>query len=275
MKSSPLRRALLAALLVVGLLLLVPIMLDAFARQMLYPAPPIRVPSPSAPLEELAIETSEGHTVVGWLRERPEGPAVLFLHGNGENLETLRYSGLFEELHRLGASVLAIDYPGYGRSSGRAGEAALVASGLAGFEALAGRFPGRELYIVGWSLGAAVAIQAALPNEDRLAGLVLLSPWHDLQSLASRFFPGMLVRVALRDRYHSAEAADALREPVLVVHGERDSIIPVDHGRRLADRLPEGSRFVALPNAGHNDLMARDETWSLLAEALGLLGPGG
>ncbi|MEO1369700.1 MAG: alpha/beta fold hydrolase, partial [Acidobacteriota bacterium] len=168
--------------------------MDLFVRQMLYPAPPWPVPAtPPAPLEALTLESSAGDRISAWLRARPGGDAaVLFLHGNGENLATLHASGLFDELDRIGASTLAIDYPGYGRSTGKPGEASLTAAGIAGFKALQSRFPGQRHFIVGWSLGAATAAQTAVPMEGELAGLVLLSPWHDLPSLASRFFPGLL-----------------------------------------------------------------------------------
>ena len=269
------RRTLFVLVLLVAVPLAALRFMDILVRQMLYPAPAVPVASPAPePLAELAMETSEGDTVVGWLSQRADGPTVLFLHGNGENLETVRWSGLFDDFHRLGASVLAIDYPGYGRSTGKPGERALVASGLAGLRALDERFPDRPIFLVGWSLGAAVAIRTAVPHQERLSGLALLSPWHDLPSVASRIFPEFLVRFALRDRYLSGEAAADLTLPALVVHGENDDLIPVEQGRRLAERLPAGSRFVGLAGVGHNDLMAQRETWRLLAEAMGLPATG-
>lgn len=273
---SPENRRLLVAALLFAVLApsIFYLTMDMFVRQMLYPAPPVAVPSPPpTPLEELVITTSGGDEVVGWLRERSgpgeAGPAVLFFHGNGENLATLHWSGLFDEFHAAGASVLAIDYPGYGRSTGRPSEASLTAAGIAAFAALGERFPDRPLYIAGWSLGAAAAMQTAVMQQERLAGLALLSPWHDLPSLASRFFPKMLVGMALKDRYHSGDAAADLRLPALVVHGASDPIIPVEQGRRLAGLLPEGSRWVQLQGVGHNDLMARRETWRELIAWLG------
>ena len=243
--------------------------MDALVRSMLYPAPMFRVPTPPpSPLEELVLTTSEGDRVISWLSSLDDGPVMLFLHGNGENLETLRRVGLFEEFRRLGVSVLAIDYPGYGRSSGKPSEASLIASGRAGFEALAARFPTRPKFIAGWSLGAAVAVQTAATHQRDLAGQIFLSPWYDLPTVASSIFPEMLVRIALRDRYHSGEAADGLDLPALVIHGELDQLIPVDHGRRLHERLPTGSRFVGLDGVGHNDLMSQPTLWQEIADYL-------
>ena len=243
--------------------------MDILVRNMLYPAPTIRVPEPPPPpLEELVLISSEGDRMIAWLNALDDGPAVLFLHGNGENLETLRRVGLFEEFRRLGASVLAVDYPGYGRSSGKPSESGLIAGGRAGFQALAERFPTRPKFIVGWSLGAAVAVQTAVPHQAELAGQIFLSAWHDLPTVASKIFPEILVRIALRDRYLSGGAADDLTVPTLVIHGELDRLIPVDQGRRLFERLPAGSRFVGLDGVGHNDLMGQPTLWREIANYL-------
>src|SRR5215216_4213046 len=98
-------------------------MLESFARQMLYPAPPVPVPSPPPPpLEEVWLDLATGDRALAWFFAppglRPEAPVVVFFHGNGENLETLRWAGVFEELGELGMAVLAADYPGYGRCTG-------------------------------------------------------------------------------------------------------------------------------------------------------------
>ncbi|MEM1180437.1 MAG: alpha/beta fold hydrolase [Acidobacteriota bacterium] len=273
MTLTPEKRLLVAAgLFLVAAPFLASLSMDLLVRQMLYPAPPVPVPAtPPAPLEALTLTSSEGDQIVAWARERPgSSVAVLFLHGNGENLATLHWSGLFDEFHRLGASTLAIDYPSYGRSTGKPSQASLTAAGIAGFRALQDRFPESRHAIVGWSLGAAIAMQVAVPVEEELSALAVLSPWHDLPSLAKRFFPGMLVNMALKDRYHSGDAAASLRLKTLVVHGATDELIPVEQGRRLATRLPAGSRVVELDGVGHNELMGQSQTWSELAAWLGL-----
>ncbi len=239
-------------------------------KQMLYPAPPYRVPSPPpAPFAEAVWRLADGTRIVGWASgEAPAAaPAVVFFHGNGENLETMRLSGLYDDLDRLGIAWLAVDYPGYGSSGGSPSEASLVEAALGGFDELARRFPGRPRVVCGWSLGAAVAVQLAARRQNNLAGLMLLSPWTDLPSLAGEHFPGWLVSLLLRERYDSLALAAELRGPALVIHGREDRIIPVEHGRRLASALP-GGRYLEVPGAGHNDLLGRPEVWRAMAEYL-------
>lgn len=261
-------------------------------RQMLYPAPPVAVPSPApAGLEEIWLETELGDRVSGWLAtpvgwqgSEGAGPTVLYFHGNGENLETVRIAGLFDEVRRRDAALLAIDYPGYGRSSGRPSEARLAAAGLAAHDWLMDRFGGTRPVVWGWSLGAAVASRVA--SERPCAALLLASPWHDLRSVAVQHVPELLVELALRDRYASGERAKEIvgrvEGGISIVHGGNDSLIPTEEGRRLWRALesvnegnaePADLRLVVVEGAGHNDLLGRDEVWveldRLLARARG------
>ncbi len=240
-------------------------------KQMLYPAPPYRVPSPPpAPFAEAVWTLADGTPIVGWAGGTAAArgaPAAVFFHGNGENLETMRLSGLYDELDRLGIAWLAVDYPGYGASSGSPSEAALVEAAQGGFDELSRRFPGRPRVVCGWSLGAAVAVQLAADRAVEVDGLMLLSPWTDLPSLAGDHFPGWMVSLLLRERYDSLSRAPDLRGPILVVHGREDRIIPVTHGRRLVEALP-GARYLEVPGAGHNDLLGRSEVWTAMGEYL-------
>jgi pimeloyl-ACP methyl ester carboxylesterase len=254
-------------------------MMDAFVRQSLYPAPPFRVPSPPPPpLVEVPLRV-DGRLVSAWwlppARPSSHGAraAALMLHGNGENLETMRQAGTFEELAALGVGVLAVDYPGYGRSEGTPSEAANVAAAEAAWEWLVANHPDGPRVAMGWSLGAAVAAQvAAGRHRASVDGLVLLSPWDSLRSVAALHFPRWLVGLALAERYDTLAAAPRVGCPSLVVHGEGDAIIPAELGRRVAAALPEPKRWLAVPGAGHNDLLAREEPWQAIAELVARLG---
>ncbi len=238
------------------------LMLDPLIRQMLYPAPPIPVPSPPpAPLAEVPLALPSGERTVAWARDHPDAasPAAVFFHGNGENLETLRLSGLYDQLGALGVHVLAVEYPGYLPGSGTPSEASLIAAGRAGLEHLAQRYPSSPKLVIGWSLGAAVAIGTAAGAGD-VDGLVLISAWADLPSLAKVHYPDWLVSLGLPDTYDSVAAAGKVEAPVLMIHGAVDEIIPIAQGRRLRGALG-GARFVEVPGAGHNDLLSRQVVW--------------
>jgi len=267
------RRWLLATVAIVALPLLASVMLEPLVDSMLYPAPRLAVPEPPPGLTEVTLEPTPGVALVAWAGgadATPGRPAALFFHGNGENLETMHRAGLYERLDRLDVAYLAVDYPGYGRSGGKPSEESLVAGAEAGLDRLREMHPGRPLVVVGWSLGAAVAVQLAARRPGALDGVALLSPWSRLADTAAAHFPGFMARPLVGDRYDSLAAAPRITAPVLVMHGERDRIIPAVQGRTLAQELARRTGvetlWVPVADSGHNDLLGRKETWRNLRD---------
>jgi uncharacterized protein len=255
-------------------------MMDTFARQMLYPAPPVAVPSPPpAPLEEVGLDLATGERAAGWTWEDPGlppgAPLVLFFHGNGENLETLRWSGFYDELRLLGVPFLALDFPGYGRSTGTPSEEGLMATGDAAVAWARKLHPERPLVSCGWSLGAAVAIGTAARHPEAVRGLIALSPWTTLAEVAVVLFPEIAVKAMLREHYDSRMAANGVRAPALVIHGELDDLIPVAQGEEIASMLPGPARWVPVPRTGHNDLLGRPVVWQEIGAFLASLASPG
>jgi hypothetical protein len=238
-------------------------------RQLLYPVPPVPVPSPPpAPLAEVRLAGTAGPLVAWHLPAgEPGAPAVVFFHGNGENLETMRLAGFFEQTDALGAHVLAVDYPGYGGSAGRPSEAGIEEAADLALAWLEERHPASPRVAAGWSLGAAVALGLATRWPEEVAGVIAASPWTSLEAVAATHYPGWLVRIFLAERYDSLTAAPRLRCPALVVHGARDWIIPPAQGERLAAALPR-ARWREIAGAGHNDLLARPEVWEEMSDFL-------
>lgn len=233
---------------------------------MLYPVPLVAVPPPPAPYEEVSIESPSGLRVSAWHAgpRSPEAAALVVFHGNGEHLGTMAGSGTLERVAEPGGPALVVEYPGYGEAEGTPSESSLLAAGAAATNWMAARYPERPLVLFGWSLGAAVAVQIAA-DRDALGGLVLASAWTTLDEVARQHFPGVLVGLFLRERYDSLEAAGRVDAPVLMLHGDRDAIVPVRLGRRLSEAFPGEVRWVSLPDAGHNDLLSRPEVWREVA----------
>lgn len=246
------------------------ILLSCSVRHIVYPAPAVSVADPPRPLRSVEWSLADGSRISAWVHDDPGAPpgrpVVLFLHGNGENLETMRRAGLFEELLALDVPFVALDYPGYGRSSGAPSESSLLEAGSVALEWMHQRFADRPRVVVGWSLGAAVAVGLVAANPDRCDGLVAMSAWTSLADVGASHFPRWLVEIAVADRYESTVAAERVTCPGLVIHGSRDQIIPVDQGREVGRAL--GAEWLEVPSAGHNDLLSQDIVWRRLADFL-------
>lgn len=243
------------------------IMNGCIVRRALYPAPADIVPlRPPKPYEALNLPATRSNSVINAWHSHNSAlgdsmPVVLFLHGNGENIETLRKYGTLSLLHSLKCHFIVIDYPGYGRSTGSPSEASLVDGCETTLKWIDKRYPENPLIIVGWSLGASVAILAASRNTDIVDGLVAMSAWTNVTEIAARFYPHWLVKLFLRDRYNSLEAVKKTTCPVLFIHGEQDGLIPVSHGERLSSAAPSLYKWRPIRNAEHNDLLDQPEVW--------------
>lgn len=243
-------------------------MRDQIVRLLLYPAPSIKVPSfPPNPMKNMTITVSEKLQIQCWYRVADNHqPWIIFFHGNGENLQTLWLVRIFEEFDKLGANYLAVEYPGYGNSSGSAQEKTLLESAQAVVKKIQSEFQPQSIVLFGWSLGAAVAVQIAINPTTRISGLILASPWLSLEAIAKEHYPDWMVNLLLTERYDSFAVASQISIPVLVIHGSRDEIIPVKHGRELSQRFPGLFQFLEIPRAHHGDLLAFPQTWQTISE---------
>ena len=201
-------------------------------------------------VEEVWLRTEDGVRIHAfWLPREGAEPALLFLHGNAGNASHRLPNAV--ALQRLGASVLLLDYRGYGRSEGTPSEAGVYADARAGLAWLGARgFADERLFVFGRSLGGGVAVQVARDRE--LGGVILESTFASISDLVNRIFPVPL-GVFVRGRFPSDRVIPSLRAPVLFFHGDRDRTVPIESGRRLFQLAPEPKRFEVLRGAGHND----------------------
>ena len=211
--------------------------------------------APARAFDELAIETADGERLHGWWVPAPEPPVghVLLCHGNGGNVGD-RVPHI-AHLTAAGFDVLAFDYRGYGRSTGRASEAGTYRDARAARLALLERAGPERVIYLGESLGAAVALELA--HKHPPAGLILQSPFTSIRDMARLHYP-VVPRALVPDAYPSLRLIGALEVPLLVLHGERDDIVPLLHGQELYEAATCPKRLVTFPDAGHNDLVGRD-----------------
>jgi pimeloyl-ACP methyl ester carboxylesterase len=229
----------------------------AFAvhRFAIYPAPPDAREPVLAGATLLRIAAPGGATVFALHAPAPAGaPTLVYFHGNGEQLADV--VPVVWRLAGEGVGVLAVEYPGYGLARAeRASERALYSAAETALRHLSNDLGvGRDrVVLLGQSLGSGVATEMATRGLGQR--LILLSPYTSIVDMASRLAPVLPARVYVQDRFDNLAKAPGVHLPVLVVHGAKDELIPLEMGRRLAAAFPRAT-FLTLPDAHHNDLFA-------------------
>lgn len=257
--------------------------LDRMANAVVRPVPrePDRTASDLGHPHENVVVACGDHVLNGWLlrpRSDQDHPLVLLAHGWGANYGVLLR--LAEPLLRSGYPVLLFDIRGHGANE----EMPYVTvrhfrdDVLAVSRYAAERFPDRLRVLVGHSLGGAAAILAAARDAPVDGVATIASPARILEVTADylrdKGFPGgflavvlrpfwwLRVRGTFRDLVPEWKIGD-LRQPVLVIHAEKDRRVGRDHAERLAGAA--GIRPTVIPGAGHTDVLGRPETHRALA----------
>jgi alpha-beta hydrolase superfamily lysophospholipase len=229
-------------------------------RVLFHPRPEYAFASQKPGVHPISIEVEPGITVGGrFYPASPEAPAILYYHGNGEIAAD--YEGIAPLYTGLGISLLVVDYRGYGTSGGTPTASNLVTDAMPVFNALDSVFadhglvPSR-LYVMGRSLGSAVAIEVAVRARERLSGLIIESGGWDTVELMARLGVRLQGGDEVRDGFGSRAKMRQVTIPTLVIHGEMDVLIPATDGQELyRSCAAEDKRLVLIPDAGHNDLM--------------------
>lgn len=206
--------------------------------------------------QDVWLTTADGIRLHGWWKAAVNSKFVtLYLHGNGFNVTTR--GGQIRAITEAGSDVLVLDYRGYGKSDGRPSERGVYLDADAGYEYVLKT--GRPIIIQGQSMGAAVAVELAVRRP--CAGVVLESPFTSGREIALRnsrlalFFPW---------GFNSRTRIARLRAPLLIMHGDKDSVVPHSMGKELFSVAPEPKRFWTVPEAGHGNslLVAAGEEYA-------------
>ena len=192
---------------------------------------------------------------------QPQSPLILFFHGNGEIASD--YDDLAPFYHVAGASLMVIDYRGYGWSSGLPLATRLLPDAEKALLALPrvlnnyGTAP-RALFVKGRSLGSSSAVYLAFQHPDRVNGLIIESAYADAPSLFRRLqieIPPVLAQDPQMPFNNLGKLAH-VSMPLLVIHGSRDAVFPPVHAQDLYEAAPDPRKeLLIIDNASHNSVM--------------------
>ena len=250
-----------AALGLIGVLWLT----GCMERLFYYPDAGPTPPPPGA--EAVAFAALDGTRLFGWFIPADGGArdaggraaTILHVHGNAGNVAS--HLWFTEYLPGAGFNVFLFDYRGYGQSEGAARRRNdLIGDTEAALDALLERedvAPDR-VGMYAQSLGGAIGLNVMAGRPEIRAAVVESSfaSWRDMAADAvalPRPVARVIAAVLIRDHRRPDEAVAGIDRPILLLHGSRDSIVPVEHGRRLAAAGPT-TELVELPGGDHNTL---------------------
>jgi len=209
--------------------------------------------------DALTLATSDGERLRAWRIVPPAPQAarsrILYFHGNGGNLSN--WTPILGGIVRHGYALLAIDYRGYGMSTGRPTERGLYRDVDAAVEAAwAAGTTGTPLIYWGRSLGGAMAAYAA--TVRRPDGVIIEAGFPSARSVMRETPVMAALSLFSSYRFAAGEYLSRAHVPVLVMHGDRDGVIPFALGRELFDGIPEPKTFVVVRGGDHNDAAPPD-----------------
>ena len=223
-------------------------------RSMLYHPTATRISPAEAGLpeaHEVELTTSDGEKLVAWhVPPRGDKPVVIYFHGNAEIVawRVGRHRATIAD----GFGLIALNFRGYGGSTGTPSEDGLHRDAEAAYEFAAARYPPQRIVLWGHSLGTGVAVRLAAKKP--VGKLVLEAPYLSIADVAAELYPWVPVRRLMKDQFHSDQWIGKVHVPLLIMHGARDDVIPIRFAERLFALANEPKRFVRYDKGGHNDL---------------------
>lgn len=222
----------------------------------------------------LTVVTEDGERVRVWHLPRADARAqVIYFHGNGGNLAL--WSDVLVGLWQERFDVVALDYRGYGLSTGRPSEQGLYRDVEATLRWVHSqpRRPGVPLIYWGRSLGTTMAAYAA--SRQAPDGVVLEAGFPSMRAVLADNPVMWALSLLASYRFPTAEWMAKVRAPTLVLHGDRDSVIPYHLGQELYELLPGPKTFVTIPGGDHNEPVPQDAGayWKAIQAFVSLVGP--
>lgn len=236
---------------------------------------PTHAVSPAGPLpadgESWSVKTPDGTSLRG-VHFPPSEPGkavelIIGFGGNGWNGQDVA-----EYLHNLypAAHVVAFHYRGYRPSTGTPSAAALIEDSPLIYDFAVKRLRPDKVFAAGFSIGSGIAAQ--LSAKRKLHGLLLVTPFDSLKSVAQSFYPWLPIAPFFHHEIDAASALEQSKAPTAILAGANDEIVATERTDALRKRTPNLLFDRTIARAGHNDIYARSDFQQEMKEALKALG---
>jgi uncharacterized protein len=224
-------------------------------RLLMYLPDPTRVAPAAAGLvgvKEIEIAVADGVTLIAWYAPaKDDKPTMLYFHGNAAN--AANRAPRIEMIRDSAFGVFYLNNRGYGGSGGRPTEEDNVTDAIAAYDHLIGfGVPAARIVAYGESLGSGQAVRLAAARS--VAAVVLEAPLTSTIDVARGTYFWLPLGLLIADKYDNERNIRFVTAPVLVLHGEQDTVIPVEMGLRIYRAANEPKRIELFPRGTHDDL---------------------
>jgi hypothetical protein len=218
-----------------------------------------------APFTELFFDVSPGVRINGlhFFREKSLG-LILYFHGNSRSIKG--WAKYARDFYRYNYDVVLVDYRGFGKSTGKRSEAAMLNDMQFVYESLKVKYAENNLIVYGRSLGSGFAAKLASDNHPRF--LILDAPFFNFSRAVERFLPILPMRFVLRYKLRSDRYMRKVRCHTYILHGTRDWLIPIKHSIALQKLNPGKITLIRIEGGGHNNLPSFPEYHNFIRDIL-------
>lgn len=201
---------------------------------------------------EVFLTTRDGEQIQTWYHPPQEGmPMFIYLHGNSYSLEFRR--DRFREMLDMGWGIIAPSWRGFGKSTGHPTEEGLYNDARAAVDfAKSMGYKTENTYVLGESLGSGIATKMA--QESPFKGLILFTPYTSIANRAQEIYWYLPVSYILEDNFSSIDKLPSIHTPVLIIHGDKDLVIPHTHSEALLKVANEPKKMVIYSGKGHSNI---------------------
>ena len=195
-------------------------------------------------IEKVRIQTTDNISLLGWFHKKDlkKFKTIVYFHGNAGSLENRIHK--LNHFKNMDVNFLIIAWRGFSGNLGKPSEDALYEDGKSAINWLKNQgLSDNDLIIYGESLGTGIATE--ISQNKKYAGLILETPFTSMVAAAKSFYPYIPVSLILKDKYKNDEKIKNINIPVLVMHGEKDQIVPFSMGKKMFDLAndPKSSYF--------------------------------
>jgi len=208
--------------------------------------------------DDVTFRTEDELNLNGWfIPGKPPSPdtdlhTLLWFHGNAGNIN--RRLDNIKMLHdRVPVNVFIIDYRQFGKSEGKISEQGTYLDARAALSYLHSRkdIKNEKIIFFGRSLGSAVAVELAV--KKKCCALILETPFTSIKEMGKKLYPFLPFTIFLRTKYDSLSKIRDIKVPTLIMHGDKDELVPIEQGKMLYEKANEPKEFYTIPGAMHND----------------------